>query len=101
VRVEALARRPVDGVRRVADPVLFLLATQLVTHAIWKEFGLPEAGSRVVLEAAFFSFALSRLGSIGRLARLYAAPCGRSALQLRRFESGHERVDNRQCGQVG
>jgi hypothetical protein len=71
VRVEALARRPADGLRRMADPILFALATQMLTHAIWKGFGLPEAGLRVVLEVAVFGFALGRIAAIGRLARLY------------------------------
>ena len=79
MRVEALARRPADGLRRVADPILFALATQLITHAIWKGLGLPEAGLRVVLEVAVFGFALGRLAAIGRLARTYpvAAVAGR------------------------
>jgi hypothetical protein len=72
VRVERLAHRPADGLRRVADPVLFVVATQLIIHAVWRGFGLPEAGLRVVLEVAVFGFWLRRVAAIARLARLYS-----------------------------
>jgi hypothetical protein len=71
VRIEALARRPADGLRRVADPIVFAVATLLITHAIWKAYALPEAGLSFVIELAYSSFALSRITAIARLARLY------------------------------
>lgn len=71
MRIDALARRPADGLRRVADPIVFAVATQLIAHSIWKAYALPEAGLSFVIELAGNSFALSRITAIARLARLY------------------------------
>jgi hypothetical protein len=71
VRIDAQARRPADGLRRVADPIVFAVATQLITHAVWKAYALPEAGLSFVIELACSSFTLSRVTAIARLARLY------------------------------
>jgi hypothetical protein len=73
VRIDALARRPADGLRRVADPAVFAFTTQVITHVIWKAFALPEAALPVVVDIACSSFALTRLAAIGRLARGYRA----------------------------
>jgi hypothetical protein len=71
VRTDALARRPADGLRRVTDPLVFVLAMQVGAHAIWKTFALPEAALPVVIEVAGSCVALSRMAAIARLARLY------------------------------
>lgn len=76
MRVEALAGRPADGLRRIAEPVLFFFATQVIIHAVWTGFSLPEAALPAVLEAAFFSFWLSRFSAIARLATLYRVTAG-------------------------
>jgi hypothetical protein len=55
----------------VAEAVLFVFATQVITHEVWTGFSLPEVALPVVLEAAVLSFWLSRIAAIGRLARLY------------------------------
>lgn len=73
MRIDALARHPADGVRRIADPIVFAVATQLITHAIWNAFALPEAGRSIVIEFACSAFAVSRVAAIARLARLYRA----------------------------
>lgn len=73
MRFDALARRPADGVRRVADPFVFALATQCIARAIWTSLALPDAALSVVTEFVCYSLALSRLAEIGRLARLYRA----------------------------
>jgi hypothetical protein len=73
VRIDALARRPSDSVRRVVDPIVFAIATQLIAHAIWKAFALPQAALPPLIEFASGSFALTRLAAIGRLARGYRA----------------------------
>ena len=76
MRVEALARRPADGLRRVAAPVVVVFTMQVIAHAIWKLLALPDASLPIVLEAAFYSCLLSRFAAIARLARLYRVTAG-------------------------
>jgi hypothetical protein len=71
VRAEALALRPADCLRRVAEAILFVFTIQVIAHAVWTGFSLPEVALPVVLEAAFLTFWLSRLAAIARLARRY------------------------------
>jgi hypothetical protein len=71
VRTDVSVPWPADSVRRVADPIVFVFATQLVAHAIWKTLSLPEPALPIVIELACCGFALSRIAAIGTLARQY------------------------------
>jgi hypothetical protein len=75
VAIDVVVHRPVDRVRCVADPIVFAFAMQLIAHATWKTFSLPDPVLPVVIELACSGFALSRIAAIGRLARQYRVTC--------------------------